>query len=127
MLIPAGATDVVHSYDADPTPLVSGGEPFMIRGVSLHMHQLGVRGTIWVRRESGATECVLHIPRWDFSWQQSYLLSEPMPFYPGDRLGIECHWDNSAGGQAATDVSWGGDSSDEMCLGALVITPLSPP
>lgn len=132
MFIRAGESDVVHSYFADPTPLMFDGEPLSIRGVSVHMHQLGIRGTLSILRANGTCECLLDVPRWDFSWQRSYLLTRARPLYPGDRLGIECHWDNSADNQPIRDdrrqpprdLSWGGGTSDEMCLGAAFVTRL---
>ncbi len=132
MLISAGAADVSHSYFSDPTPLMFGGDALLIRGVSIHMHQLGIGGTLSILRADGSRECLLDVPRWDFSWQRSYLLTRAKPLYPGDRLGIECHWDNSAEHQPLVDgqrlpprdLSWGGDTSDEMCLGAFFVSRL---
>jgi len=118
MLIPAGASGVVHAYSADPTPLVSGGQRILIRGASLHMHELGVRGALSIERANGERECLLDIPKWDFHWQRSYLLAEARALGPGDRLRMECEWDNPG----PRDVSWGGGTADEMCLGALFIT-----
>jgi len=120
MLIPAGERAVVHSYSADPTPLVSNGKPIVVRGVSLHMHELGTRGMLSIERSNGARECLLDIPRWDFDWQRSYLLRNPISLEPGDRLRIECQWDNSR--PPLRDVRWGGGTTDEMCLGTMFIT-----
>lgn len=132
MLISAGAPDASHSYFSDPTPLMFEGDPLLIRGVSIHMHQLGTGGTLSILRADGSRECLLKVPRWDFSWQRSYLLTKARALYPGDRLGIECHWDNSAAHQPLVDgkrnpprdLSWGGDTSDEMCLGAFFVSRL---
>ena len=53
-----------------------------------------------------------------------------MQLNPGDRLGLECHWDNSAGNQPFVDgqrvppreLNWGEGTDDEMCLGGLYVT-----
>jgi hypothetical protein len=63
---------------------------------------------------------MLRIPRWDFHWQNGYELKQAKVVRPGDRITIECHWDNSLPG--ATDVSWGEGTGDEMCLGILYLT-----
>ena len=45
-------------------------------------------------------------------------------FNPGDKLYLECHWDNSGGNQtgAPKDTLWGEGTGDEMCLGVVYIT-----
>ena len=137
MLIPAGEADVVHSFEADlakflpiafPDGPFAPGEPFVLHAAALHMHTLGKRGSL--RLTGGATDCLLDIPRWDFNWQGNYQLTAPVTVRPGDKLGLECHWDNSAANQpvvngvqqAPQDVVWGEGTGDEMCLGVVYIT-----
>ena len=63
----------------------------------------------------------LHIhSRWDFHWQNSYRLAQPKEIKSGERMAVECHWDNSLPG--AQDVTWGEGTSDEMCLGTFYMT-----
>ncbi len=48
----------------------------------------------------------------------------PVLIQPGDKLGIECEWDNSSENQLMVDgeklppkdVQWGDGTADEMCL-----------
>jgi hypothetical protein len=128
MRIPAGQADVTHAWGMDPTPMLSlltGGvfqndKPITVHSVSLHMHTLGVRTRLDIQRQSGAQECLLDIPRWDFHWQGVYDLTEPRVVNPGDSIRLECHWDNSAPG--AVDVNWGEGTGDEMCLGLFYMT-----
>ena len=139
MLIPAGTPDVVHAYELDLAsvlpllvpdgPFVPGGA-FVVRAAALHQNLLGTRSDLRVLRSGGAQDCVLDVPRWDSDWEGSYELLAPVAVAPGDRVRLECHWDNSAGNQpivqgapqAPRDVLWGEDSRDEMCLGVLYIT-----
>lgn len=129
MHIPAGEADVVHRWEHEPfefLPEATGGvfrqdAPFTMHSAALHMHTLGTRGRLEVLRQGSATQCLLDIPRWDFNWQNSYGFQEPKVVQPGDRLALECHWDNSAPG--ARDVNWGDGTDDEMCLGIFYITP----
>lgn len=125
MLIPAGETDVMHSFEYDPTAFLSGGQPFTIYSASLHMHQLGTSGRLSIRRASGEDECLLQIDDWNFHWQGAYGLKKSTVLNPGDKLYLECHWDNSAGNQtgAPKDTWWGEGTSDEMCLGSFFYTP----
>lgn len=118
MRIPAGQRDVVHAYADDPTTAFTGGRPMRIHAVALHMHLLGTQGTLRLDRADGSTECLLHIPRWDFHRQAGYRLAEPRIVQPGDRLHLECHWDNPTD----RDVFWGQGTDDEMCAGFLYFT-----
>ena len=128
MEIPAGDADVVHSFDVDLSKalplLVPGGElaagdPLVMHAATLHMHTLGVSGSITVERAAGGSDCALEIPRWDFDWQGQYQLITPMTIQPGDKLKLECNWNNAAG---KTPVYWGEGTGDEMCLGVIYIT-----
>jgi len=132
MRIPAGEQDVSHSFAFDPTTFIPGQPSFQIHSAALHMHQLGTSGTIEIQRGDGTDECMLEVPRWDFHWQLAYGFTQPKVFNPGDRLSIECHWDNTAANQPVVrghqqdprDVAWGEGSTDEMCLGVFYITGL---
>jgi mono/diheme cytochrome c family protein len=76
-------------------------------GVAPHMHGLGKR----IRAESDDS-CLVDIPQWDFRWQQIYFFGEPMSLPAGTRLKLSCSWDNTT----TRSVSWGENTSDEMCL-----------
>ncbi len=129
MPIPAGSPSTVHTWEFDPTAVMSfltdvipGGVPIEIHSVTHHMHTVGVRGTHAIRRQGG-DECLLQIPRWDFNWQDGFVLSEPATLSPGDRLHLECEYDNSAGD---SDLNWGDGTGDEMCLGIYYVTEATP-
>lgn len=118
MMIPAMGRDVVHSWTFDPTTFLSDGNAFTIHTAGLHMHQLGTSATLSIKRADGSSECLLDIPRWDFHWQGSYRYVQAKTFNPGDKLALECHWDNTT----ANDVIWGEGTTDEMCLGSFYYT-----
>lgn len=124
MMIPAGDPDVMHSFEYDPTAFLTGGKPFTMYSASLHMHGLGTSGKMEIRRAGGEDECLLQIDDWNFHWQGSYGLAAPTVFNPGDKLYLECHWDNSAGNQMGVpkDTWWGEGTGDEMCLGGFYMT-----
>ena len=128
MRIPAGQSDVRYRFGFDLSPVLSrvtngvfrDNEPFTVHSAGLHMHTLGTWAKLEIERKTGELDCMLRIPRWDFHWQNGYELKQAKVVRPGDRLTIECHWDNSLPG--ATDVSWGEGTGDEMCLGILYLT-----
>lgn len=126
MDIPAHSTDVVHSLTQDPTTLVSlltggalsGNKPLTLYDAGMHMHTLGTRGSTRIERADGSRECMVDIPRWDFNWQSPFRFAAPKVVNPGDKVFLECHWDNPGN----KDVNWGESTSDEMCLGVYYVT-----
>lgn len=130
MDIPPMSQDVEHAYSVDPTAFVSKGKPFLIHSVGLHMHTFGQTARLSIERareegESGRAtsadgdeECLLSIPEWNFHWQLSYRLEQPVEVRPGDRLSIDCTWDNPT----KDTIRWGEGTGDEMCLGLVYIT-----
>jgi hypothetical protein len=128
MPIPAGQQDVRYRFAFDLVPMLSrltngvfrDNAPITVYSSALHMHTLGTRARMEIVRRSGSTECMLDIPRWDFHWQGNYQLAQPKELQAGDRLAVECHWDNSQPG--ATNVTWGESTRDEMCLGVFYMT-----
>lgn len=129
MKIPAGVSDTKHSFTLDPT-LLSGGRPMEIRASGLHMHKIGKKARLTVLHADGTETCVLDIQRWDFGWQRSYSLKKPVILKPGDRMSVECLFDNSPENQPLIegkraipqDMFWGEGTRDEMCLGIFSYT-----
>ncbi len=124
MAIPAGDADVKHGYAYDPATWFNFGQSLEIHNVSLHMHALGSSASLAVLRLDGSTDCLLHIEDWDYDWQGEYFLAEPITIRFGDRLYVECHFDNSAenqpDGEPPRDLWWGDDK--EMCIGSVLIS-----
>lgn len=128
MPIPAGNADAHHRFSFDISSALSyvtrgafpNNVPINVYGAGLHMHTLGSWAKMEIERKSGATECMLKIPHWNFHWQGGYSFAQPKVVKPGDRIAVECHWDNSL--PNAKDVEWGEGTSDEMCLGMFLMT-----
>jgi hypothetical protein len=128
MSIPAGQSDVRHRFSFDLVPVLSNvthgvfsnNVPITLYASAVHMHTLGTWGLMEIERKTGVNDCMLRIPRWDFHWQGSYQFVQPKVVKAGDRIAVECHWDNSL--PLAKDVEWGEGTSDEMCLGIFYMT-----
>jgi hypothetical protein len=126
MTIPAHTQDVVHSYSVDVSPFIGlitkdtipSGVPLTIYSAGLHMHTRGTHAETHIERQDGTKECMLDIPKWNFHWQGNYDFKAPKVYQPGDKLSLECHWNNTD----ATDLNWGEGTGDEMCLGVYYIT-----
>lgn len=130
MHIEANDPDAMAFFSYDPTVLFTGQRPFLIYAVNHHMHELGTIGRLAILRKDGSVECLLNITSWDFHWLGEYYFQEPVRVEPGDKLYVECHWDNTAANQkivngepeAPHDLHWGTD--EEMCGGILAIKKL---
>lgn len=124
LLIPAGEADSkqVGRFVNDEA------EAWIIAGVAPHMHLLGTKVRVDAVHNDGQRECLIEIPDWDFSWQQSYSFKEASFLDPGAHIELTCHYDNSAGNQPTIngdrvtprDVRWGEQTLDEMCLTYLI-------
>src|SRR4029078_2497217 len=64
--------------------------PFRIYGVAGHMHTRGYDVKVEL---NGKT--LLHIPRWNFHWQDAYYLAKPVEANPGDTMRVICRFDNN--------------------------------
>jgi hypothetical protein len=97
-----------------------------IYAVMGHMHVRGV--DIRVELNPGrAGSTLLHIPAWNFHWQDFYTLKKPIHAPAGSVLRVTCTYDNSRARQPVIAgkpllpryLLWGEGTTDEMCLGIL--------
>jgi hypothetical protein len=125
-MLPAGAKDLAVTRELPPrvdAKTFPDGDAYIV-GVAGHMHLLGTAFSL-TRKTEGGDLTILEIPRWDFHWQGSYALVEPIKLTKDDKVEIRCVYDNSAEHRAAVgmgppvDVTWGEGTEDEMCLGYL--------
>ncbi len=130
MKIPAGDADVKHQVGFDILSFIDGATQMNIFSGGLHMHLLGTSIKSWIERSNGDDECLIDIPKWDFNWQSGVAFEKVAVLERGDKLNLECHWDNSIDNQPVingkrrtpADVSWGEGTGDEMCLGVFFVT-----
>lgn len=96
-------------------------QPAIIYSLFPHAHYRGAETRFDVHLPDGKVEPLLHIPRYDFNWQHTYTLAEPLRVPAGSRLVHRSTYDNSEANPANPDptrsVSWGLQSKDEMLYG----------
>jgi hypothetical protein len=100
-----------------------------VYGVAGHMHLRGRDISIVLNPGTASQQTLLHLPAWDFHWQDVYYLQKPVTVQPGDTIRVSCSFDNSKGGQPLVGgkqltpryVLWGEGTTDEMCLGMLSV------
>ena len=113
-----------------------------IYGVFNHMHYVGTDMRVSMKHaQDGGEECLLHTPRWDFSWQRFYAYGDPIEqlsrIGPTDVFELTCKYDNTLGNpyvqralqeqglKEPIDVYKGEETLDEMCVAGLqVLVPL---
>ncbi|HET6968317.1 MAG TPA: hypothetical protein VFI44_08580 [Ornithinibacter sp.] len=116
-----------------PDPVQSCTRPIRdegtIRAVSGHMHLLGRAITVDVNKGTPQATRVLDIPVWNFDDQGSIPLAEPLDVAPGDTITVTCTHDQELRdllpafeGTQDRYVAWGEGTTDEMCLGIVLMT-----
>jgi hypothetical protein len=97
--------------------------PLTVQAVAGHMHLLGRTIRVELNPGTARARLLLEIPRWNFHWQAMYQLTTPVRVEPGDVLRVTCRHDATLRRGAPRYVLWGEGTTDEMCLGALQVTP----
>ncbi len=86
-----------------------------------HMHLRGKSFRYTAHFPDGTDEVLLDVPRYDFNWQNAYVLAEPRKIPAGTRLRCVAHFDNSDANLANPDptrtVRWGDQTWEEMMIG----------
>jgi len=96
-----------------------------------HMHMLGREVQVTLTPPSGKPMTLVAIKDWDYNWQETYWLKEPIVIRPGTRLEVEAIYDNTSKNinnpsSPPRWVKFGEQTTDEMCyifLGATADTP----
>jgi hypothetical protein len=95
----------------------------LVTAVVPHMHWLGKDFTMKAVLPDGGEIPMIKIDRWDFNWQGTYVLEEPVRVPKGAWFELVAHFDNTDANpvnpqKPARTVYWGNQTNDEMCLGA---------
>lgn len=93
----------------------------LLMSMSPHMHLRGQAFRYEITWPNGQTETLLDVPNYDFNWQMSYRLKEPLAVPQGAQLAGYAKFDNSRDNLANPDptslVKWGDQSWEEMLIG----------
>ena len=113
--IPPGA----QNYEA--TASFAFKEDSHIESLHPHMHFRGKDFQYRLVYPDGTSKILLSVPRWDFGWQLTYFLKEPVAAPKGSHLECVAHYDNSTNNKYNPDptrlVHWGPQTWDEMMIG----------
>ena len=93
----------------------------LLLNMTPHMHVRGKAFRFEAIFPDGKRETLLDVPRYDFNWQLTYELAEPILLPKGSQVVCTAHFDNSPANPVNPDpskeVRWGDQSWDEMMIG----------
>lgn len=84
-----------------------------------HMHLLGQEMTVTAKLPDGTTQQLIHVPQWDFNWQDEYMYAKPFKLPAKTVLEVVARYDNSDGNPSNPSspperVTFGEQTTDEM-------------
>jgi peroxiredoxin len=91
-----------------------------------HMHLRGKSFEYQAVYPDGKTEVLLSVPNYDFGWQATYRLAQPLRLPAGTRIECTAYFDNSKDNPNNPDpmatVYWGDQTWEEMMIGFMDYT-----
>lgn len=121
--IPPGAAE--YTVEAKTRSLPANGE---LLAITPHMHFRGKAFELFAVLASHQSDAnhertstpLLRVPRYDFNWQHTYQLEEPLPLSRLESLEFKATFDNSADNPFNPDpsvaVTWGDQTFEEMAV-----------
>ncbi len=89
-----------------------------VYGMNPHMHYRGKRMSFHTVLPDGTEHDVLSVPNYNFNWQRTYALAEPLRLPKGSKMVVRNAWDNSSLNPHNPDptrtVTWGEQTFQEM-------------
>ncbi len=117
LAIPAGSPDYVSRA------AMTLAQPVRLVSVQPHMHHRGRAMEVRAVFPNGKTQVLVSVPKYNFDWQTTYALREPLLLPAGTRLESVAHFDNSVNNpenpDASVPVRWGDMTTDEMHIAFL--------
>ncbi|HBE66606.1 MAG TPA: peroxiredoxin [Planctomycetaceae bacterium] len=118
--IPPGAADhLVHAKTERFT------RDTVLLAMNPHMHYRGKAFRYELVEKSGERSVLLNVPSYNFEWQSTYWLKEPVLLPKGSRIECTATFDNSEDNPFNPDptvrVTWGEQTWQEMMLGSIEI------
>jgi hypothetical protein len=99
------------------------GRPARLLSIQPHMHVRGKSMEVKARFPDGRVETLLSVPKYDFNWQTTYVLREPLELPAGTVLESDAGFDNSLNNAFNPDpnatVHWGDQTFNEMHIAFL--------
>lgn len=111
-----GPSDFPVEAISDPLP-----NDAVLLAFSPHMHLRGKSFSYELLSPGNEPRTLLNVPKYDFNWQNTYVLDKPIALSPDSRLRCKAVYDNSLGNLSnpdpLADVRFGEQTWDEMMIG----------
>jgi peroxiredoxin len=96
-------------------------EDCILHNITPHMHLIGKKIKVTIKFPNKPKETLLEIGAWDYNWQETYFLKDPMKLPIGTVLDIEAIYDNSISNPNNPSnpphlVTFGEQTTNEMCF-----------
>jgi hypothetical protein len=118
--IPAGAADYKATAD------YRFNQEYILHSFLPHMHLRGKAFRYEAEYPDGRREVLLDVPRYEFDWQNIYVLAEPKPMPEGTIVRCQAQYDNSTDNlnnpDPSAEVNYGEQTNDEMLVGYMDVT-----
>eukprot|EP01059_Diplonema_ambulator_P032524 TRINITY_DN6410_c5_g1_i1.p1 TRINITY_DN6410_c5_g1~~TRINITY_DN6410_c5_g1_i1.p1 ORF type:complete len:549 (+),score=45.23 TRINITY_DN6410_c5_g1_i1:231-1649(+) len=96
--------------------------PVTVLGTWIHMHTIGIRGALQQYRNGELAQTLASVDYWDNSMQRFVPVEQGlMTIHPNDTLRTVCNYYDPT----TVAVNFGPATTDEMCMGFLLVYPLS--
>jgi peroxiredoxin len=109
----------------DPNYKVYGSttvnEECILHNITPHMHLVGKKIKVTIKFPNKPKETLLEIGAWDYNWQETYFLKDPLKLPVGTVLDVEAVYDNSVKNPNNPSnppkiVTFGEQTTNEMCF-----------
>jgi peroxiredoxin len=96
-------------------------EDCILHNITPHMHLVGKKIKVTIKFPNKPKETLLEIGSWDYNWQETYFLKDPLKLPKGTILDVEAIYDNSAKNPNNPNnppklVTFGEQTTNEMCF-----------
>lgn len=113
-----------HATDAELSAVFRAPQDLLVYSFAPHMHYRGKRMSFEAIYPDGRREMLLSVPAYNFYWQHSYHLAEPLRIPRGTVIQVDGAFDNSVRNPINPDPSqplrWGDQSTNEMYIGSIL-------
>jgi peroxiredoxin len=106
---------------------VWAAQDFTVHTVTPHMHLLGRSIKVTVAPPDGKPFPLVDVKDWDYNWQETYFLKQPLKVKAGTKFTVEGVYDNTARNPSNPNsppkaVYVGEQTTNEMCFGFIGVT-----
>jgi hypothetical protein len=114
------------NYRVDATTTIE--QDSLLLTLMPHTHLRGKSFRYEAIYPNGDREILLDLPRYDFNWQNTYVLAKPKVLPKGTQLHCVAHYDNSKCNRSNPNpdatVRWGDQTWEEMLIGYFDVSPV---